>query len=436
MVERVQLIFQSNYLVCCRMPVDIRSFFSKGKGEKKEGSQKIKNFRQSVKYAGDDEDQTKRDTVSPAEYFNESTQPTSASKRSPAATQRTKREPTSPEPTTPSPRKKSKTAAETSAKSPSPRQTVKTPKSLPKPPPRDPPLEPQLERDSFNVDTVAPECLAGYTFVFTGELENLNRSDATEMVKVCGGRVTTAVSNKTDYLVCGPVLEDGRDYKQGTKYKNALEKGTLIVVGERAFYGLLQQYDNKAKGVMDDTAADTAATAQRLERDTKPIPDKNETMSSSQVTNQNVNIAAAVKPVPPSAPVNPYAKGPVANPYSKTSVNPYAKPAANPYAKTTSQSTEDAKADYSVKDDANVLWVDKYKPTSTREILGNQESVRKLAQWLEQWEVRFNNPQATGKSFSAPNGPWKAALLSGPPGIGSKCRMMYIYCVLDCEIES
>jgi replication factor C subunit 1 len=37
---------------------------------------------------------------------------------------------------------------------------------------------------------------------------------------------------------------------------------------------------------------------------------------------------------------------------------------------------------------------------------------------LDDWERTFNNARSKGKSFSAPGGPWKAALLSGPPGIG------------------
>jgi replication factor C subunit 1 len=66
------------------------------------------------------------------------------------------------------------------------------------------------------------------------------------------------------------------------------------------------------------------------------------------------------------------------------------------------------------------VWVDKYKPSATNDILGNTDVARKLATWLERWEARFNNPQAYGKTFSNPQGPWKAALLSGPPGIGSE----------------
>jgi replication factor C subunit 1 len=119
------------------------------------------------------------------------------------------------------------------------------------------------------------------------------------------------------------------------------------------------------------------------------------------------------------------------NPYA--CANPYARPAgasSNPYAKKASAKTlveDDIKmpASGGKTEEMNQLWVDKYKPSTSMDILGNQDSARKLATWLAQWEERFNNAQAIGKTFSNPQGPWKAALLSGPPGIGSKwdCHM-------------
>jgi replication factor C subunit 1 len=42
----------------------------------------------------------------------------------------------------------------------------------------------------------------------------------------------------------------------------------------------------------------------------------------------------------------------------------------------------------------------------------------RLLTGLTKWERTFNNQGAQGKTYSAPGGPWKAALLSGPPGIG------------------
>ena len=35
--------------------------------------------------------------------------------------------------------------------------------------------------------------------------------------------MTTSVSGKTDYLLCGGILEDGREVTQGMKFKKATE---------------------------------------------------------------------------------------------------------------------------------------------------------------------------------------------------------------------
>ena len=49
----------------------------------------------------------------------------------------------------------------------------------------------------------ATNCLYGLTFVFTGVGESIERDEAAELVKKYGGRVTTSLSKKTNYLVVG-----------------------------------------------------------------------------------------------------------------------------------------------------------------------------------------------------------------------------------------
>lgn len=318
---------------------------------------------------------------------------------------------------TPTKRTSSPASRSSPRRSPSPKKKTKAPS-----PPKTPILSPTLDKDSFNVDTdaVVPECLDGLTFCLTGNMENLHRDVASDLIKTLGGRVTNNVSGKTSFLVVGEVLEDGRPVEQSNKYRTAKDKNIAMVVGETKLYGLFHLYQNLAKknaGIeMTEPAKSVPSTAVAATAAAKPAP----------------TVATDAKPAPM---FNPYAKKPTVNPYAKKPVaatsastpvaaatNPYASK-KNPYSKgpgTPSASAAPATTSSSAPNVVNQLWVDRHAPTSTRDILGNKENIIKLRAWLDNWERTFNNPKSYNKSFSSPNGPWKAALLSGPPGIGSK----------------
>jgi DNA ligase (NAD+) len=72
--------------------------------------------------------------------------------------------------------------------------------------------------------------LAGKTVVLTGTLPTLSREQATERIQAAGGRVTSAVSKKTHYLVAG----EG----PGSKLEKA-ERMHVRVLDERGLLDLL-----------------------------------------------------------------------------------------------------------------------------------------------------------------------------------------------------
>ena len=290
--------------------------------------------------------------------------------------------------------------------------------------PRPAVLQPSISQDHFDMNLATPQSLVGLTFCLSGIMPILSRDEASEMIKILGGRVTTAVSSKTTYLVLGDVLEDGRPVEQGSKYVRATapESPTILVRGMDTFYGLLQQYSD-----LKSTSKPTSTNSAIVEN-TAPaaIPGKNAVVSTNG--SHNASTAQSTPAVAPKS--NAYATATAAtsvpaNPYARKS-NPYAKkpPTGTPKPAMASSSRMDdrkipAKADQNSNTDTTQLWVDKYKPSQSSEILGNQDAVRKLSVWLASWEECFNSSSNKVKSFSAPNGPWKAALLSGPPGIGS-----------------
>ena len=63
--------------------------------------------------------------------------------------------------------------------------------------------------------------LAGSTFVITGALPVLSRSEAAELIQRHGGKVTGSVSRKTDYLLCGE--------KAGSKWTKAQTLGIPVI---------------------------------------------------------------------------------------------------------------------------------------------------------------------------------------------------------------
>lgn len=73
--------------------------------------------------------------------------------------------------------------------------------------------------------------LFGKTLVLTGSLPSMTRDEATRLIEAAGGRTSSSVSKKTDYLLSGEA--------SGSKYAKA-EKLGVTILDEAAFRGLLE----------------------------------------------------------------------------------------------------------------------------------------------------------------------------------------------------
>ncbi|PTL35597.1 DNA ligase (NAD(+)) LigA [Candidatus Methylomirabilis limnetica] len=78
--------------------------------------------------------------------------------------------------------------------------------------------------------TAGPRPLAGKTFVLTGGLESLTRDEAKELIVRAGGRLTSSVSKKTDYVVVGK--------DPGSKHDDATRLG-VTTLDEAGFKKLI-----------------------------------------------------------------------------------------------------------------------------------------------------------------------------------------------------
>ena len=73
--------------------------------------------------------------------------------------------------------------------------------------------------------------LIGKQFVLTGTLSEFSRDEAKEKIELLGGRVTSAVSTKTDYIVAGK--------DAGSKLAKA-KKLKINVLDEKEFQKLIE----------------------------------------------------------------------------------------------------------------------------------------------------------------------------------------------------
>uniref|UniRef100_A0A8B9IRQ1 Replication factor C subunit 1 n=1 Tax=Amazona collaria TaxID=241587 RepID=A0A8B9IRQ1_9PSIT len=233
----------------------------------------------------------------------------------------------------------------------------------------------------------AENCLEGLTFVITGILECIERDEAKSLIERYGGKVTGNVSKKTNYLVMG------RDCGQ-SKCEKASTLGTKIV-DEDGLFDLIRTMPGKKSKY--ELAAETEAK--------KAEPRLKKTPQKADAGKRNFS------PVKREADNKKYKSTPEKGDTIKSK-----KEAPCLKGNLASEVNEDGTE--------RLLWVDKYKPVSLKAVIGQQgeqSCANKLLRWLRNWhkntleDGQAKNSKTGGKDDGAG---FKAALLSGPPGVG------------------
>ncbi|KXZ52854.1 hypothetical protein GPECTOR_8g236 [Gonium pectorale] len=231
-----------------------------------------------------------------------------------------------------------------------------------------------------------PDCLTGRTFVMSGVLDSLMRSDADALIRRHGGKVTQSVSGRTAFLLVGHNC--GR-----SKYRGAKQHGTKII-DEDGLFALIRASEPFAPKDQPPPAAAPAS----------------QPPAGSQPSQPSSQAASRAGPAAISA-TGFFGSGAGAG----TGAGPSGSRAAPPPASLGGAAGGSG-------GQLNQLWVDKYKPKNSVELVGNNTLVANLKQWLESWEgVHLRGaapPTAKGGGSKPKDLTKKAALLSGPPGIG------------------
>ncbi|THV96670.1 DNA replication factor C, large subunit [Aureobasidium pullulans] len=213
---------------------------------------------------------------------------------------------------------------------------------------------PAPEAGSLDIPEGADNCLAGLSFVFTGQLKYIAREEGQNLVKRYGGKCMTAPSKNTSYVVLGE--------EAGPKKLATIKLHNLKVIDEKGLFALISK--------LPANGGNSVAGA-KFEAQQKKEAEK---------------IAAAAEELE-KAEREKLAKGP-------------AKLAKG----------------FAADGTDNRLWTVKYAPTQLGQICGNKGQVEKLGTWLRSFaknsRTQFKLPGKDG------SGTYRAVMIHGPPGIG------------------
>ena len=230
--------------------------------------------------------------------------------------------------------------------------------------------------------------LSNETIVITGEF-TINRDELTNLLKSLGARVTGSVSSRTTILLHGDILEDGRPYNEGRKYRQAIEKKikTLDLISFEKYVQAKTKNPNWKIDNKNNIKEDEDIELEEILNESIIIEDKKNEENNIKDDNKNKN--------------------------------------------------ENSNNNNNINNNIQIqgeLWTTKYQPKKISDLIGNKTNINKLIEWLDDWnnvvlegktkkvEAKFHRGQKpTFENINA-----RACLITGDPGIGKTSSVRLI----------
>ncbi|XP_062561674.1 replication factor C subunit 1 [Armigeres subalbatus] len=278
-----------------------------------------------------------------------------------------------------------------------------------------------------------PNCLAGLQFVVTGVLESMERDECAQVIKDFGGKVVSSVSKKLTHMVVG-------DDAGPSKLAKAEELG-IPQISEDELLDLIREKSGlPKKGNTNGSSSSLKEEKSKPKEEKSPTPKEKKKKVNDEPESKKKKFTPEKKHIPDkkltefSPTVAKMPKIPKleksssdSKPCKTEKISPQKK---SPKKSLSSESMVPIKREITsyekdIHSSENMAWVDKYKPSSVKQIIGQSgpaSNVNKLQIWLSKWHSNHDGK----KKLTRPS-PWaknddgaffKAALLSGPPGVG------------------
>ena len=207
-----------------------------------------------------------------------------------------------------------------------------------------------------------PNCLAGLTFLVTGVLESLERDECCSIIKEYGGKTMTVVGKRLNYLIAG---EDS-----GPKKLAQADEFGVKVINEDGFFNLIREKSGMKK---DNDQAETSSSStrakeeKRISKEDKKSYKMEKSASPPEKKPKIEELNHNLKKTKPKVDLED--KKPVIIPEKEKKERTESK----------NENVEDNKPTTSSVRDDMMAWVDKYKPASVKDIIGQQGPASNVA---------------------------------------------------------